>query len=75
MPGCYLDEYTTPSFQTPSNSSVILVSDAILATFCEELIAWFSWYFTDRIENDEYNSSSLVACVFVAEVTFYRAVA
>jgi hypothetical protein len=30
--------------------------------FCEELIAYFSWYGTDRIENDASNTST-VACV------------
>jgi hypothetical protein len=31
--------------------------------FWEELIAYFPWYDTDRIENDVSNNSSIVACV------------
>jgi hypothetical protein len=38
--------------------------------FSEELIAYFPWYDTDRIENDVSNNSSIVACVFVIAVTF-----
>jgi hypothetical protein len=38
--------------------------------FWEELIPYFPWYDTDRIENDASNNSSIVACVFVATVTF-----
>jgi hypothetical protein len=38
--------------------------------FWEELIAYFPSYDTDRIENDVSNNSSIVACVFVAAVTF-----
>jgi hypothetical protein len=36
----------------------------------EELIAYFPWYVTGRIENDASNNSSIVACVFVTAVTF-----
>jgi hypothetical protein len=43
--------------------------------FWEELIAYFPWYYTGHIENDASNNSSIVACVFVTAVTFYRAVA
>jgi hypothetical protein len=38
--------------------------------FWEALIAYFSWYDMRRIENDVYNNSSIVACVFVTAVTF-----
>jgi hypothetical protein len=38
--------------------------------FWEVLIAYFPWYDTARIENDEFNNSSIVASVFVAAVTF-----
>jgi hypothetical protein len=38
--------------------------------FWEELIAYFPWYDTGHIENDASNNSSIVACVFVTEVTF-----
>jgi hypothetical protein len=38
--------------------------------FWDELIAYFPWYDTDRIENDVSNNSSIVACVFVAAATF-----
>jgi hypothetical protein len=38
--------------------------------FWEELIVYFPWYDTGHIENDVSNNSSIVACVFVAEVTF-----
>jgi hypothetical protein len=37
--------------------------------FWAELIDYFRLYDTDRIENDAYNNS-IVACVFVAAVTF-----
>jgi hypothetical protein len=37
--------------------------------FCEELIAYFPWYDTGRIENVS-NNSSIVACVLVTAVTF-----
>jgi hypothetical protein len=43
--------------------------------FWEELIAFFPSYGTDRRETDGSNNSSIVACVFVAAITFYRAVA
>jgi hypothetical protein len=33
-------------------------------------MAYFLWYDTDGIENDASNNSSIVACVFVAAVTF-----
>jgi hypothetical protein len=36
----------------------------------EGQIAYFPWYYTDRIE-DESSNSSIVACVFVAAVTFF----
>jgi hypothetical protein len=36
----------------------------------EELIAYVPWYDTDRIENEAFNNSSVVAYVFVATVTF-----
>jgi hypothetical protein len=39
--------------------------------FWEELIAYFTWYDTERIENDASNNYSIVACVFVAAVTFF----
>jgi hypothetical protein len=42
--------------------------------FWEELIAYFPWWDTDRIENGAYNSYT-VACVFVTAVNLYRAVA
>jgi hypothetical protein len=35
----------------------------------KELIAYFTWYDTGRIENDATNNSS-IACVFVPEVKF-----
>jgi hypothetical protein len=38
--------------------------------FWEELIAYFPWYDTGHIENDASKNSSIVACVFVAAVTF-----
>jgi hypothetical protein len=38
--------------------------------FWEEQIAYFPWYDTDRIENDVFNNSSIVACVFITVVTF-----
>jgi hypothetical protein len=38
--------------------------------FWEELIAYFPWYDTDRIENDASSSSSIVAIVLVAAVMF-----
>jgi hypothetical protein len=38
--------------------------------FWEELIVYFPWYDTGHIENDASNDSSIVACVFVAAVTF-----
>jgi hypothetical protein len=38
--------------------------------FWDELIGHFPWHDTDRIEDDVSNSSSIVACVFVAAVTF-----
>jgi hypothetical protein len=37
--------------------------------FWEELIAYFPRYDTGHIDNDESNSSSIVACVFVTAVT------
>jgi hypothetical protein len=36
----------------------------------EELIAYFHRHDKNRVENDSFNSSSIVACVFVAVVTF-----
>jgi hypothetical protein len=36
----------------------------------EELIAYFPWYDTGRIENYAFNNSSIVARVFVTAVTF-----
>jgi hypothetical protein len=36
----------------------------------EELIAYFPWYDTDRIENDVSNNSSIAACVFITALTF-----
>jgi hypothetical protein len=36
--------------------------------FWEELIAYFPWYDTGRIENDASNNSYIIACVLV--VTF-----
>jgi hypothetical protein len=39
-------------------------------TFWGELIAYFPWYDTGRIENDASNNSSIVACVFVTAVRF-----
>jgi hypothetical protein len=42
----------------------------IYKKFWEEVIAYFSWYDTDRIENDVSNNYSIVACVFVTAVTF-----
>jgi hypothetical protein len=41
-------------------------------TFWEELIAYFPWYYKDRIENGASNNSSIVGCVFVTAVTFLR---
>jgi hypothetical protein len=38
--------------------------------FCEQLIACFSRYDTERIKNDVSNSSSTVLCVFVTAETF-----
>jgi hypothetical protein len=38
--------------------------------FWEELIAYFPWYDTGHIENDAFNNSSIVACVFVIAVMF-----
>jgi hypothetical protein len=38
--------------------------------FWEELIAYVTWYDTDRIENDASNNCSIVAYVFVAAVVF-----
>jgi hypothetical protein len=38
--------------------------------FWQELIAYFPSYDTGHIENDASNKSSIVACVFVAAVTF-----
>jgi hypothetical protein len=38
--------------------------------FWEELIAYFPWYDTGHIDNDESNNSFIVACVFVTAVTF-----
>jgi hypothetical protein len=38
--------------------------------FWEELIAYFPWCDAGHIENDAYNNSSIVACVFVTAVTF-----
>jgi hypothetical protein len=43
--------------------------DWIKNKFLEELIAYFPWYDTDRIENYVFDNS-IVACVFVTEVTF-----
>jgi hypothetical protein len=42
--------------------------------FWEELIAYFPLYDMERIENDVSNNC-IVACVFVAAVPFYLAVA
>jgi hypothetical protein len=42
--------------------------------FQEELIAYFPWNDTDRIEIDASNNSYIAAGVFVAMVMFYRAV-
>jgi hypothetical protein len=39
--------------------------------FLEQLIAYFSWYNTDRIENDVSNNSSIVAHVLFAAVSFF----
>jgi hypothetical protein len=39
--------------------------------FWEELIAYFPCYDTGHIENDASNNSSIVACVFGTEVTFF----
>jgi hypothetical protein len=41
----------------------------------EKLIAYVPWDDMDRIENDKSNNSSIVAYIFVAAVTFYKAVA
>jgi hypothetical protein len=41
-----------------------------LTKFWEELIAYFPWYDTGHIENHASNNSYIVACVFVAAVTF-----
>jgi hypothetical protein len=38
--------------------------------FWEELIAYFPWYDSGRIENDASNNSSIIACVFVTAITF-----
>jgi hypothetical protein len=38
--------------------------------FWEELIAYFPWYDTDCIENGASNTASIVACIFIAVVTF-----
>jgi hypothetical protein len=38
--------------------------------FCEEPISYFPWYGTGHIGNDASKNSSIVACVFVAAVTF-----
>jgi hypothetical protein len=38
--------------------------------FWEELIAYFPRHDIERIENDASSNSSIVACVFVAAVTF-----
>jgi hypothetical protein len=38
--------------------------------FWKEIIAYFPWYDTGHIENDESSNSSIVACVFVTAVTF-----
>jgi hypothetical protein len=38
--------------------------------FWKELIDYFPWYDTARIENDASNNSYIVACVFVTTVTF-----
>jgi hypothetical protein len=38
--------------------------------FWEELIAYFPSYDTGHIENDAFNNSSIVACVFVTAVKF-----
>jgi hypothetical protein len=39
--------------------------------FWEELFAYFPWYDADRKDNDASNDSSIVACVFVAEVRLF----
>jgi intracellular sulfur oxidation DsrE/DsrF family protein len=39
--------------------------------FGEELIAYFLSKDKNHIENDASNNSSIVACVFVAAVTFF----
>jgi hypothetical protein len=38
--------------------------------FWEELIVYFPWYYTDHIENDASNSSSIVACVLFVALKF-----
>jgi hypothetical protein len=38
--------------------------------FCEELIAYFPWYYTGHIENDASNNSSTFACIFATAATF-----
>jgi hypothetical protein len=40
--------------------------------FWEELIAYFPWYDTGHIKNEESNNSSIVACVFVTAVTLLQ---
>jgi hypothetical protein len=39
--------------------------------FWEELIAYFRWYDKDRTKDDASNNYFIVACVFVAVVTFF----
>jgi hypothetical protein len=41
-------------------------------TFWEELIAYFPWSYTERIENDVSNNFSIVAFVFVTAETFLQ---
>jgi hypothetical protein len=40
--------------------------------FSEELIAYFAWYDTGRIENNAANNSYIVACACVATATFLQ---
>jgi hypothetical protein len=49
----------------------IAILEQINQKFWEELIAYFSWYDMDRIENDVSNNS-IAACVFITVVTFLQ---
>jgi hypothetical protein len=56
----------------PQTSKYKKLNELKYKKFWEDLIAYFPWYDTDRIENDVSNNYFIVSCVFVSAVTFLR---